>query len=335
MIDNSESKCLIIVGMHRSGTSLLTSILKHAGLSIGEELLEPHDCNKNGFFENMDFLQFHQHVLTHPDGWDLQTIDTLSEEQDRIASELISKNARAEWGWKDPRTTLLMDYWRKKIPDAYFLFIYRNPWDVVDSLFRRGTDEKITTNPELAFHAWNFYNKQIIEKYKENKDRSILISIEDILKDSPAFLESINNRFGFHLNGSDSDKLFDANLLKDSRSNYFRIWHTITIFPNVMETFNELRTLSGKKRYDEIDLSKIEKSENFCKKMIEDWFYSSYAKKSVNSLLSEKEKLYAEFNNEKELLNEAIQNLKSEINWMRRTPFWKLRNMWLTLKRLV
>jgi hypothetical protein len=335
MMDNSESKCLIIVGMHRSGTSLLTSILKHAGLSIGEELLEPHDCNKNGFFENMDFLQFHQHVLTHPDGWDLQTVDTLPEEQDRMASELISKNARAEWGWKDPRTTLLMDYWRKKIPNAYFLFIYRNPWDVVDSLFRRGTDEKIITNPELAFHAWDFYNRQIIEKYKENKEKSILISIEDILKDTPAFLKSINNRFGFHLNPSNTDKLFDAKLLKDSRCNYFRIWHTITVFPDVMETFNELRDLSGKQRYDEVDLSRIEKSENFCKNMIEDWFYSAYAKKRVNSFFSEKEKLYAEFNNEKERLQETIQDLKGEIEWMTKTPFWKLRNMWLRLKRLV
>ncbi|HWZ21910.1 MAG TPA: hypothetical protein VNW06_04610, partial [Cytophagaceae bacterium] len=94
--------------MHRSGTSLISSILQEAGLFIGDKLIGASDGNNKGHFENRDFYNFQATALESlhldPDGWDLQSIKTLNQEFDKKATEIIQKNERNEWGWKDPRT---------------------------------------------------------------------------------------------------------------------------------------------------------------------------------------------------------------------------------------
>ncbi|MDP4350266.1 hypothetical protein QSG17_25820, partial [Escherichia coli] len=57
----------------------------------------------------------------------------------REAAALIAVRAGrgSGWGWKDPRTTLFLDFWSEFLPDARYLLVFRRPWEVVDSLFRR------------------------------------------------------------------------------------------------------------------------------------------------------------------------------------------------------
>ena len=57
------SQLLIITGMHRSGTSLITSILQQSGLPIGEQLLPAAEGNPRGFFEDQAFMLLHQAML--------------------------------------------------------------------------------------------------------------------------------------------------------------------------------------------------------------------------------------------------------------------------------
>ena len=64
---------LVIGGMHRSGTSLTASLLRGAGLFIGERLMGPYPGNERGHFEDLDFYEFHKRVLAanglHEDGF--------------------------------------------------------------------------------------------------------------------------------------------------------------------------------------------------------------------------------------------------------------------------
>ena len=44
--------CLVVLGMHRSGTSAFTGILEILGLNLGTKMLETQEDNPKGFFEN-------------------------------------------------------------------------------------------------------------------------------------------------------------------------------------------------------------------------------------------------------------------------------------------
>lgn len=61
--NNNKQAIFAIAGMHRSGTSFTASLLQSAGLDIGKRLVEADHGNVKVFFENRDFLEFHERVL--------------------------------------------------------------------------------------------------------------------------------------------------------------------------------------------------------------------------------------------------------------------------------
>lgn len=292
------NKCLMIIGMHRSGTSLVSSVLQKAGLFIGDDLLGPKEDNPKGFYENSDFFNFHLSALyflsLNMGGWSLQAVDNLNDELDQEAHEIVKKNSRKQWGWKDPRTTLFLRYWEKIIPEAKYLFIYRNPWDVADSLFRRGTDEVINENPVFALKSWDFYNREIIEMYKKHKEDSLLIHIDDIIKDIPSFIQRINQELGFTLNPQNAGEVFDESMFNSSDN--LRSWQVSLVLPQVIDTLNELRNLTGKSKY-EIDNIVGGVS------MISDWY--NFRSQQKNQIIIE------DYQKEIELLNQENKELKA------------------------
>lgn len=71
-----KQSIFVVTGMHRSGTSFSTSLLQSAGLDIGQRLIGPRKDNVKGFFESIDFVEFHESVLRSQNlneiGWTLQ-----------------------------------------------------------------------------------------------------------------------------------------------------------------------------------------------------------------------------------------------------------------------
>ena len=115
MMQKTEKSTLIITSMHRSGSSLTASILQSAGLHIGRKLMEGTEYNTKGYFENLDFYEFHQQVLQSQgidaDSWTLQEKIDIEENFQEKAKEIIAKNSiSGNWGLKEPRTTLFLDF---------------------------------------------------------------------------------------------------------------------------------------------------------------------------------------------------------------------------------
>ena len=60
---NAERNCLLVVGMHRSGTSALTRVINLHGAFLGRELLPPAPENESGFWENRAIFALHERWL--------------------------------------------------------------------------------------------------------------------------------------------------------------------------------------------------------------------------------------------------------------------------------
>src|SRR5438552_3625043 len=98
---------LIVTGMHRSGTSLVASLFDHVGIRLGTQLLQPKADNPFGFFEDVEFVAFHEGAL-HARGQTILVSRDFVFTPDAVETErgraLVT--ARVEgtlWGWKDPR----------------------------------------------------------------------------------------------------------------------------------------------------------------------------------------------------------------------------------------
>ena len=149
-----EPKAICVLGMHRSGTSLLTRLVNIHGVHLGEdyELIPPlPDSNPEGFWERIDVNTIHNEllgrfkrtwdsVLPMPEGW-LHSVETeaIRTRLLVIAQEKLCPNGF--WAWKDPRTMLVLPMWQDILKElgakVYYIFIFRNPLDVARSLAKR------------------------------------------------------------------------------------------------------------------------------------------------------------------------------------------------------
>lgn len=144
----TESKTLIIWGMHRSGTSLLGSWLHACGLDVGNELLGEGIGNERGHYEDMDFLRLHERILNANGikcGGLLRTEPLqLTVQMQQEMGELVRRKCQSpQWGWKEPRTCLFTREYIGLLPHAYHLVVYRHYALVVDSLVRRHIKKRI------------------------------------------------------------------------------------------------------------------------------------------------------------------------------------------------
>src|SRR5215213_1983981 len=101
------NKVLIILGMHRSGTSLIANWLHECGLHLGERLLAEGASNAKGHFEDLDFLELHEQIFHFNKisygGLKPPLEITLNDYyESKIKSLIAFKNQmQQQWGWKE------------------------------------------------------------------------------------------------------------------------------------------------------------------------------------------------------------------------------------------
>jgi hypothetical protein len=141
---------IIILGMHRSGTSMVSELLDELGLFVGRNLQDDH--------ESTFFLDLNDQLMKRVSAsWDhpRPLLDFLScEEAVRMTATAVEadlstrrikgflpkgslENFDKPWGWKDPRTVFTLPLWLKIFPQAKLVYIIRNGIDVARSLMVR------------------------------------------------------------------------------------------------------------------------------------------------------------------------------------------------------
>jgi Sulfotransferase family len=193
-----ESRVAAITGMHRSGTSAVASVLQRAGVEIGSQLIPGDAGNPHGYFEDEDFVRFHDELLARSGQRVLvqagARLQPPRRQDVRRAEALIRRRCGAGlWGWKDPRTALYLDFWAERLPRAVFVFPFRGPFEVVLSLLRRGSGHEfeVMANPLTGLRAWRFYNDAILDFYRRHPDRCFLADVHEIFADAAGFVAAV------------------------------------------------------------------------------------------------------------------------------------------------
>ncbi|WP_136798312.1 glycosyltransferase [Desulfosediminicola ganghwensis] len=156
-------KCLLILGMHRSGTSAFTGTLNNLGVNLGKNLMPSKPDNPKGFFENRIVHDINNDIFTLLNShW--SDIFPLSEKwwespiirpfHRRISSFINNEfNDNAIFALKDPRLCRLAPIWIQVLKEnniePFFVLIARNPAEVAASL-----KERNDMAPEVAMHLW-------------------------------------------------------------------------------------------------------------------------------------------------------------------------------------
>ncbi|MFT5709797.1 MAG: hypothetical protein ACI8QT_000484 [Halioglobus sp.] len=160
-----SDRLICILGMHRSGTSCVTGSLQNAGLMLGDcHTWNPH--NKKGNRENQAFVDLNDDVLLENGGaWDAPPKKAIwNSEQLEKARSLITQNlGQGPFGFKDPRTLLVVSGWKQAFPAIEFVGVVRHPNVVARSLQNRSDMPE-----EKALALWYDYNSVLLQEHKKS-----------------------------------------------------------------------------------------------------------------------------------------------------------------------
>lgn len=141
---------IVVLGMHRSGTSALTGALARMGIHVGDEdeLTGKSWENPQGFFERRDARNICDALLhgCGADWWKVSAFepdnvdfDTLRVQRPAIRNLVagLDQRATSAWALKEPRLCLLMPIFRAVLTNPFAIVVVRHPMEVARSLRRR------------------------------------------------------------------------------------------------------------------------------------------------------------------------------------------------------
>jgi hypothetical protein len=141
---NQPGRLILVVGVGRSGTSLLTGILGRLGVRIPQPEVQADETNPRGFGEPRWVVEFHRRLLrelrvtvndARPAAWDLTAgVADAPELREWLARQLDGADAVAI---KDPRTVWFLPLWSRAAHaigvEPHFVTMLRHPAEIVRS----------------------------------------------------------------------------------------------------------------------------------------------------------------------------------------------------------
>lgn len=144
-------RALLVLGMHRSGTSATTRVANLLGADLGSDLVQPGPDNPDGFWEHAEAVRINDALLEAlgrtwydmrdmPSGWQGTdaAVKALAQIEALVQNDFQTASLCAI---KDPRLCLTAPLWIKALQGMEFevvcLFVVRDPREVVSSLHVR------------------------------------------------------------------------------------------------------------------------------------------------------------------------------------------------------
>lgn len=181
------SKAFVVVGMHRSGTSLVSSMLHAAGVQMCHYGCKPEDKTQPyGYWEDVLFTHINRLILKDAGGsWvdipdEEKLMDAAKAQTDSVLGlirEVVTENT--SWGFKDPRTSVLLPAWMRFFEKAgvtsRFIWVYRNQQDVINSLTSRNGDKAVWQDVVAI------YEDRLLNFFADNHVDYIDVDFDDLV----------------------------------------------------------------------------------------------------------------------------------------------------------
>ncbi|MCX7360109.1 MAG: glycosyltransferase [Alphaproteobacteria bacterium] len=216
MVASGEQKgAILVLGMHRSGTSALTRGLEVLGVSLGDNLKEPAaGDNEKGFFEDWALSLINDELLALNGGrWDSLFAHSPGSDANGATNALKLKAIDAiqkqfgdarYFAFKDPRSCRTVPFWKdvlaKQGLPAFYVIAFRNPISVARSLEQR--DGFARTR---SYYLWLLH---MLSAARDTQGEArVFVEYDELLSDPAAVLNKIADMVADPMIAVSPDKL--------------------------------------------------------------------------------------------------------------------------------
>jgi hypothetical protein len=176
---------ICITGATQAELQIVDTILQHGGMR------PPKPANRD---ESIDMAVWHRKALpfladnsrekicTQPGGlWE------------QLAGDLFLANLKSPvWGWADPLSTWLLDFWLNFDPAVKFVLVCSSPEEM---LAHSISDASQSVSTEALIEAWQEHHQEILRFHHRNPDRSLLVSVADCVANPVDLVETCISRW--------------------------------------------------------------------------------------------------------------------------------------------
>lgn len=202
--------CVIVLGMHRSGTSMIAGILDRLGINMGDNLIGAMPSNPYGHYEDKEFVELNDRILHAAGGswYNPPGRKALLEQQNIFKVDILSlvqkiNNSSEYCGWKDPRTSLTIELFNSYLTAPKFIVCHRAAVQVANSLQKRSGIAL-----EKGVNLKREYDSRLVDFFTRNKSLpKIDLYYNDVIANTR---ERISSIVDFLMIGPSSAKFKEA-----------------------------------------------------------------------------------------------------------------------------
>lgn len=195
-VTDTTGRPVCVLGMGRTGTSLTTRVIGLLGVDLGPEetmLSAVPTDNPEGYWEQAEIMRINDELLAilggswwapprlEP-GWEMDpALDPLLDRAGQLVAESFPADRR--WGWKDPRASITLPFWRRVAGEMTYVICFRNPVDVAASLVRR---DPVAHPADGTYATWLRFSADALRQTEGQ--RRLIVLFEDWFEDTEGVL---------------------------------------------------------------------------------------------------------------------------------------------------
>lgn len=184
----------VVLGMHKSGTTLVSQMLHHSGINMGD--FDPEiSYDRGNQYERESALQLDMDILQARDDMvlDLPAPEIIQMDSDQrsrmqgIISECQSQFT--DWGFKDPRASLIYQLWAEELPPHKIIVVFRHPSQVWGHFIWAGK-RYYHTNFHRAYsylHRWQEHNRNILDCLEATRMDFVVLNYGELMTSDDEF----------------------------------------------------------------------------------------------------------------------------------------------------
>jgi len=282
-MDHSKDSAVLVLGMHRSGTSCMAGLLNILGLYTGPKstIIPSDENNPKGYFEDTSVVSCNDKLLATDSiknlalkeikigidnkhfiesfSWLFESWNSFSaDSSDRFDSSInsairafmLDKPTDAIPVIKDPRLCLTLPLWLRIVNVKSVIFMVRNPVSVAESLYKRDSIPFQT-----SFDVWFNYNQHCLNNIKSLPYK--IVNYDSLLSDKESTIKNVCSFLNLNQNGLD-EKIDQAKNFITSDLNRSTSLSDNSCSNEISKAFNDLvekNTLSNYPNYSQKVLS--------------------------------------------------------------------------------
>lgn len=156
-----KKRTVVVLGVERGGTSMAAGLVRAMGINMGQRA-----------------------GLNHEDPL------FLTDETERLENRIkIRNNQEDVWGFKVPKSSLMLDFYEKHLRNPFYIVVYRNPVAIIDSWLQRGGDN----NPLGVMDRIIAYQNSIFEMMNRTKAPILMLNYERALQNDIARAQTVED----------------------------------------------------------------------------------------------------------------------------------------------